>query len=345
MEFDEQTLEYLASLSQPPEVEKYIDRIKAEHWGVRAFAAKTLGLMGEVAAVEPLCSALKDEDQTVRYHVVIALARIKSAQAIEPLSALLHDAHPTVRAAAGETIALLGNVSSVEALCAALKSEDMNIRVIAAKMFEQMGKVGDTRAVERLCAALKDENREARAWAAVALGKIGDIRAVAALCFAVQDESHPVRFAAAKALGQIGSAIELPLRILTSPTLTPAQRLDALEALKIAQQHDEWKDVRFAFHNVRKSCQKLCRQEGVAEDVRHGAKAVLAELQRRADARELGRAGQREETRDPQELLRGQTGETDTASAGELLRSSRMAETQNYAEKPGMLSRIFKRKQ
>ena len=67
---------------------------------MRKGAAKALGQIGDVRAVEPLIAALKDNNEDVREDVAKALGQIGDVVAGEPLCAALKDNEEKVRRAA-----------------------------------------------------------------------------------------------------------------------------------------------------------------------------------------------------------------------------------------------------
>ncbi len=62
-----------------------VEMLKSPVPDLRAQAARTIGLRGVTAAVEPLIAAVKDSDPTVRLQAIISLGRIKDARAIPAL--------------------------------------------------------------------------------------------------------------------------------------------------------------------------------------------------------------------------------------------------------------------
>lgn len=71
-------------------VEPLIATLKHDNWCVRGGAARALGEIGDVRAVEPLSiTALKDDLYIVRWVAAEALGKIGDARAIEPLITLL----------------------------------------------------------------------------------------------------------------------------------------------------------------------------------------------------------------------------------------------------------------
>ena len=75
--------------------------------------------------------------------------------------------------------------------------------------------------------------------------------------------------------------------------------------------------------NVQTFCESLCGRVDTEESVKRGAESVLAEMRNRAAAGVLLRASSRDKAREPQELLRSVSGETDPTPPDELLRPTK----------------------
>jgi hypothetical protein len=239
----------------------------------------------------------------------------------------------------------------------ALKNEDWQVRFSAA---EALAKIGDPQAVEPLLAVLWDVKWRVRYVAAWALGEIGDLRAVEPLGAAYQEWGLRHRYSAALALWHLGNLdrsdkwirqrenLGLPLQILSSTTLTPIQKLNSLQALigvivTIGGMDRKPVSISYDIDDVQTFCEKVCRKSDTKPLVKQGAKAVLAELENRAYARTLLRSGERDDSREQQELLRTASRQADTAPSDELLRSAEPSSEPADRARPGILSRIFKR--
>ncbi|MCW3051174.1 MAG: lyase domain protein repeat-containing protein [Chthonomonadales bacterium] len=259
----------------------------------------------------------------------------------------LQSRESSVRVAAAKALMHCGDGRASEALAIALRDEDWYVRIAAAKA---MGKIGDARTVEALIAALEDTYASVREYAAEALGAIGDVRAVEALGAAYHGKDWAGRSAPAQALWQIGDATTLPLRILAAETLTPVQKLDALEALngidhRISQSNAKEMVIRYALGSVEGVCRRFTRSSGrISDEVRRGAESVLAELKQRAQGDVLLRASARPETQEKQELLRGVSGESASTPPDALLRPSGSSEETTPAKRSGFLTWIFRRR-
>ena len=74
-------------------------------WAVRTAAARSLGLLGDSKAVEPLAAVLNDMNAHVRYAAVVALGRIGTEATREPLEfAARMDSDGAVRFSASQAL-------------------------------------------------------------------------------------------------------------------------------------------------------------------------------------------------------------------------------------------------
>jgi HEAT repeat protein len=167
---------------------------------VRIRAAKALGAIGGLEAVESLLAALRDTSRWSTLRIADILAQLGQA-AVAPL---LHEFPRLPGPARVPAIDILGRLHTPEAvplLVSLLHDADQNARARAA---HSLGLIGDPRAVSQLVAALGDEAWPARAMAAKALGMIAGTEGIPALQTALADREWWVRSNAAEALRQKG---------------------------------------------------------------------------------------------------------------------------------------------
>lgn len=157
--------------------------------GVRTYAAKWLGVLGDKRALEPLIAHLDDVDGEVRRAAAmgLGLGAFRDVRAVESLLACLSRADAPVKVGAAFGLGLIRDVRAVGPLIALLDDVDGEVRCAAARA---LGILGDDRATEPLISKLKDSN----------------LQAIEALTFALQDHDEYVRSAAASALDKIGVA-------------------------------------------------------------------------------------------------------------------------------------------
>lgn len=126
--------------------------------------------LGDVKAIEPLVAVLlKDLNGFTRAYAAYTLGRIGDAEAVDALLSVLND--PDVRLSAISALGRIGDVRAVEPLISALKVNNPRVRKRAANA---LGEIGDERAIEPLKAVLKDEDFLVREEAREALHRIGN---------------------------------------------------------------------------------------------------------------------------------------------------------------------------
>ena len=156
--------------------------------------------MGAARAVTPLIEALRDPDEWVRFGAVIVLAKIGRA-AVAPLIHALHDPLPLVRANAAETLGRIGDPIAAEALSATLEDPDADVWQQAAV---SLGRMRDARAVKSLIQVVKSRSSGLRTKAIKALGHIRDVRAIDPLIDVIYfEQDRWMRLFAIESLGRI----------------------------------------------------------------------------------------------------------------------------------------------
>lgn len=139
-------------------------------------------------AAPALIRLLDRADADLRRQAARALGMIGAVEAIEPLRRLLRDDCPSVREAAAQALGELGDPHAVEPLIQVLQKERSEKIVLyhdRQKAAETLGKIGDDRAIEPLVRVLQDRPGEALASVREALAKIQGRRQLA--------ESGPAR--------------------------------------------------------------------------------------------------------------------------------------------------------
>jgi len=169
---------------------------------VRRNAARALGLIGGVRAINPLINAFGDNDDRVRWDAAVALEKIGPV-AIESLVVALQYGGEKVRAGAVQALGWIRHASAIESLAAALHDKDAEVRTRAAFA---LGWIGNSQALEPLVAALNDCSEEVRMQAAAGLGWLRDTRAVERLVELLGEDHAWVPYVATEALSQIGDA-------------------------------------------------------------------------------------------------------------------------------------------
>jgi HEAT repeat protein len=163
-------------------------------------AVQALGMLGNPQAVPPLISILTSSDYSVRQDTADALVRI-GREAIGPSLAVLQHPDPGIRRSVIEVLGKLRACEAVEALIEQVNDRHVEVRQAAVSA---LGMIGDPLAVDALVRALEDPEANVRKDAAMMLSGFGDERAVGPLCLALWDADMMVRWFAAYTLGRIG---------------------------------------------------------------------------------------------------------------------------------------------
>lgn len=225
---------------QADDVNTLIQKLSNEDPNVKIEAAKKLGHIGDIRAVEPLIATLKDERGSVKQkpaappEVPAGISAPEDASIPEDeavlefiLSVPIEDKNNIIK----EVSLALKNIGppSIKPLIASLKDKDLDVQ---KRMASALGKFGSP-AVEPLISALLNKDRYARYGVLLALveigppavealisalhnkdpllqkriiwtlGKIKDVRAVDPLLAALRDKNPIIRGEATKALGEI----------------------------------------------------------------------------------------------------------------------------------------------
>lgn len=103
--------------------------------------------------------------------------------------------------------------------------------LVATKVFEALGKLGDRRATEAVRQGLKSKEFFIRAYSAQAAGTLRDIESVPALKELLNDENYLVRIYAARALFELGEKGAEDKLVAFLDDENPAARANAIEQL------------------------------------------------------------------------------------------------------------------
>ena len=173
---------------------------------VRAAAARSLGRLGAVEAIEPLVRASAG-GLLPRDVADVALLDI-GPPAIERLAVLTRHADSEVRTSAVHLIGIIGAATDIGPVADHLVDPAASVRAASASA---LGRLGAGEARDALIVALGDRVPDVRTAAARALGQLGGQHATEALIpIARADSFEPAR-AAAQAIGRIDPAILLHL--------------------------------------------------------------------------------------------------------------------------------------
>ena len=188
---------------------------------VRIRAAKALGAIGGLEAVESLLGALKDTNRWSALRIADILATLGEA-AVDPLLREVPKLPAMARVPAIDILGRLRSPKAVRLLEDLLSDSHDNARARAA---HSLGVIGDPRAAPKLVLALKDSEWPVRAMAAKALGMLPGTTGVPELKTALGDREWWVRSNAALALGSKGEkGYQALAGLLDSPDAYAAQR-------------------------------------------------------------------------------------------------------------------------
>jgi HEAT repeat protein len=188
---------------------------------VRIRAAKAMGTIGGLEAVESLLGALKDTNRWSALRIADILATLGDA-AVDPLLREVPKLPAIARVPAIDILGRLRSPKAVRLLEELLNDPHDNARARAA---HSLGVIGDPRAAAKLVLALKDAEWPVRAMAAKALGMLPGTTGVHELKAALGDREWWVRSNAALALGSKGEkGYQALAGLLDSPDTYAAQR-------------------------------------------------------------------------------------------------------------------------
>lgn len=192
--------------------------LRDENPGVRERAARELGEIKDLRAVEPLSAALNDSDEIVRDQAAGALKKI-GEPAVETLIVALRNPRSDVRMNAAKALGEIHDERAIEPIGALLNDKDSIVRGYASEILGKMGKSVPEKLTGKLIEDLKDQDPSKRAGAAEALGGIKDARAVEPLIIALKDQDQRVRMNAASTLGKMkdARAVEALIAVLNDP--------------------------------------------------------------------------------------------------------------------------------
>jgi HEAT repeat protein len=181
-------------------VEREVAKLGNRRSWKRARAAHLLGDMGSARAASSLLAALRhDSKREVRAAAARSLGTLQCVEAVEPLvDALVHGRVP--RAVAGQALLTIGSASR-DRLRGLVPHPAPEVRAAAVEL---LGLVGDASDAPLVAAHLRDSAAEVRAKASRALGRLGAEEEGENLRQALGDRIPFVRATAAIALGMLG---------------------------------------------------------------------------------------------------------------------------------------------
>lgn len=129
-------------------IDRLLTQLQSQHWDEREQAARALGRLRDVLAVEPLIHALlHDKEWAVSIAAADSLAQLGDGRAVPALMEALPQPDPDFQIAVIKAIAQLGDAAALPALAQVLTSRYWQVRVEAV---QAMGRIGDGAAVPLL---------------------------------------------------------------------------------------------------------------------------------------------------------------------------------------------------
>ena len=201
-------------------VEPLIAAVGDKNLSVREYIVEALGNIGDVRSTEPLIGLLRNENSDVRMEVIESLGKIRDARAVEPLIVAMRDKDLRTKKIIVETIGTIGGELAIKEITILLRDEVEDIRKVAemvlTKIYPEWPKSEVVkRQVPEFISALTNNNDGVRKEAAKVLGKIGDVKAVEPLIIKMRDKDFNVRKNAAVALCTIGDVRALEVMIVS----------------------------------------------------------------------------------------------------------------------------------
>lgn len=120
-----------------PATHVFQEAMTDQDWFVRATAAKALGQIKDVRAVNSLISVLNDKDWFVRERAAEALSKI-GEPAVGPLILALKDRNGLVRERAADVLGKIGDAKSMKPLMEAFQDNELYVRAKAILAFESV---------------------------------------------------------------------------------------------------------------------------------------------------------------------------------------------------------------
>ena len=187
-------------------VEAERKKLTQRRWVNRVEGAEKLGRMMSRRPLPDLVRLMQDPVPEVRIRAAKALGAIGGLEAVESLLGALKDTNRWSALRIADILATLGD-AAVDPLLGEVPKLPIIARVPAIDI---LGRLRSPRAVRLLETLLDDPHQNARARAAHSLGVIGDPRAAAKLVLVLKDPEWPVRAMAAKALGMLPGTTGVP---------------------------------------------------------------------------------------------------------------------------------------
>ncbi len=231
----QQAARTLGRVGDPAAVPELIAALGDPERSVRREAAKALGSIQDERAVPALVKALGDPDTNVRFYAAYALGEIKDPRAAATLVQVLRDPQWTVRDQAAWALREIGDERTIEPLVAMLQDDAADMSQIRWLL----SGFGAGKTTGPLAALLSDSNPAVRLRAVRVLERFREKAALGPLVTALKNTDPAVRLAAVKALVSLRDDRAVgPLRDLAAHEDDPEVRAAAAEAAVELSRHE-----------------------------------------------------------------------------------------------------------
>lgn len=195
----------------PELIQHYEMRLREADLPTRRVAARVLGELGDVRAVDILINSLQTRDRRLRNNAILALGNLGDQRAIPILQNILNGQDLRIKHAAILALASLNDTTVVPLMIAQLTPETLALRSgqpgwdIPLGVAAALGNLRSSKKMDVLISLLNHKQGRVRQQAVRSLGKIGDQRAAGAVSKLLQDASSQVRNAAVRTLATLGT--------------------------------------------------------------------------------------------------------------------------------------------
>ena len=188
--------------------ESYLNSlIPHERW----VAARALGDIGDVRAIDALLACLNSEDRGVSKNAILSLGKLGDRRVLPTLRDILVGDDLQLKSATATALADLGDTTAIPLLMNQITPEVIDLRIgrigrdIPYGIAHALGKLKATQSVDLLIQLVTHPQPATRTQALWALGNIGDSKAISCAQLALADRDFNVRTTAVKTLAKLGA--------------------------------------------------------------------------------------------------------------------------------------------
>ncbi len=210
--------------------------IPRERW----MAARVLGDIGDVRAIDALLACLNHEDRGVSKNAILSLGKLGDRRVLPSLREILSGDDLQLKSATATALADLGDTTAIPLLMDQITPEIMQLRIgrigrdIAYSIANALGKLKATQSVDLLMQLVTHSQSGTRVQALRALGNIGDFKATSSVRLALVDRDFHVRTTAVKTLAKLGDvhAVNDLITLLGSGKVSDPLLVESLDRLE-----------------------------------------------------------------------------------------------------------------